>query len=103
MDRYNSHTKYFSVCSAELKKCEYKRNICEIVKTALIGAGGASTVGLLMTLILRSVVPSAVIRAIALSSLVSVLGSIGVSRKIEKLEKEIQSFKFEDYVHADKN
>ncbi len=101
LDRYNSHTKHCAVCQKELFRYEKKRGAVAILKTALVGAGGASTAALVGTLFVG--LPAAVARAAAISTVTSTLGFTALSRKETALERKIQSFKFEDYIHAEKN
>ena len=101
LDRYNSHTKHCSVCQKELGRYEKQRGVVAICKTALVGAGGASTAALIGALFLA--LPAAVARAAAISTMASSLGFIGLSKKETTLERKIQSFKFEDYIHAEKD
>ena len=49
------------------------------------------------------VLPVAAARAAAISIVASVFAFTGMSKKEAALEKKIQSFKFEDYIHAEKN
>ena len=101
LDRYNSHTKRCSVCQKELWRYEKKRGAVAIFKTALVGAGGASAAALFGALSVG--LPAAVARAAAISTVTSTLGFTALSRREAALERKIQSFKFEDYIHAEKN
>ncbi|KAL7457120.1 hypothetical protein ACHAWC_008591 [Mediolabrus comicus] len=101
LDRYNSHTKHCAVCQKELGRYEKKRGVVATLKTALVGAGGASAAALIGALFVG--LPVAVARAAAISSVTSTLGFTALSRKETALERKIQSFKFEDYIHAEKN
>eukprot|EP00986_Skeletonema_menzelii_P001467 scaffold387_cov136-Skeletonema_menzelii.AAC.10 len=103
LDRYNSHTKNCNVCLQEMERNEKQRDAVNICKTALVGAGGASTAALIAALLPGKVLSKAVAKAAATSILVSFLGYTGLSKKEAKLDRKIQSFKFEDYVHAEKD
>mmetsp|Transcript_17413 Transcript_17413/g.31489 ORF Transcript_17413/g.31489 Transcript_17413/m.31489 type:complete len:409 (+) Transcript_17413:3-1229(+) len=101
LDRYESHTKHCSVCSAELARCEKRKGFYETAEVSFAGAGGASAVALLISLA-SNAVPRSIVRAAAVGTVASVLGSFGVSKRKRSTEKKIQSFLFEDYVHAEK-
>lgn len=103
LDRYNSHTKHCNVCLKELERNEKQLDVVNICKTALVGAGGASTAALIAALFPSRVLPAAVARAAAISIVASFLGFTGLSKKEKALERKIQSFKFEDYIHAEKD
>lgn len=103
LDRYNSHTKNCNVCLQEMERNEKRRDAVNICKTALVGAVGASTAALIAALLPGKVLSKAVARAAAMSILASFLGYTGLSKKEAKLDRKIQSFNFEDYVHAEKD
>ncbi len=103
LDRYNSHTKFCNICLQDMERAEKKRDIVNICKTALVGAGGASTAALIAALLPGKALSKTVARAAVMSILASFLGYTGLSKQEAKLERKIQSFKFEDYVHAEKN
>ena len=103
LDRYNSHTKNCNVCLQEMKRNEKQRDVVTICKTALVGAGGASTAALIAALFPGKVLSNAVARAAVISILASFIGHTGLSKKEVTLERKIQSFKFEDYIHAEKD
>lgn len=103
LDRYNSHTKNCKICLEELERNEKQRDVVNICKTALVGTGGASTAALIAALFPGRVLPVAAARAAAISIVASVFAFTGMSKKEAALEKKIQSFKFEDYIHAEKN
>eukprot|EP00985_Skeletonema_marinoi_P006025 scaffold2613_cov161-Skeletonema_marinoi.AAC.6 len=103
LDRYNSHTQNCNVCLQELKRNEKQRDVVTICKTALVGAGGASTAALIAALFPGKVLSKAVARAAVISIMASFIGYTGLSKKEVTLERKIQSFKFEDYIHAEKD
>lgn len=103
LDRYNSHTKFCNVCLQDMKRSEKKRDVVNICKTALVGAGGASTAALIAALLPGEALSKTVAKTAVMSIMASLLGYTGLSKKEAKLERKIQSFKFEDYVHAEKN
>lgn len=103
LDRYNSHTKHCNVCLKELERNEEQLDGVKNCKTALVGAAGASTAALIAALLPSRLLPTAVARAAAVSIVASFLGFNGLSKKEKALERKIQSFKFEDYIHAEKN
>jgi hypothetical protein len=103
LDRYNSHTKHCNVCLKELERNEEQLDVVKNCKTALVGAAGASTAALIAALLPSRLLPTAVARAAAVSIVASFLGFNGLSKKEKALERKIQSFKFEDYIHAEKN
>lgn len=103
LDRYNSHTKFCNVCLKDMKQSEKKREVVNICKTALVGAGGASTAALIAALLPGEALSKTVAKTAVMSIMASLLGYTGLSKKEAKLERKIQSFKFEDYVHAEKN
>ena len=107
LDRYKSHTAGCQVCRTALTEFEAKRDKLQLGTTALVGASGASAF-LTVAAALLSVVPkfrSAL--PVVLASALATAGSICASQKAmsakAKLEKEIQRFYFEDYVHAEKH
>ena len=105
LDRYASHTANCAICSAELAKCERSRNICEAVQTAFVGAFGASLAALTASLVVSgtTTIPKGLVRSAALSAIASLIGAIGLAKKKKGLDRKIDSFEFEDYVHAEKN
>lgn len=103
LDRYNSHTKHCAICSAELERCERKRSVYQTAKTALTGAGGASTVALLVGLAPGAALPASIGRLAGIGVASSIFGSMGLSKLKRNIDKKIESFYFEDYVHAEKN
>jgi pheophorbide a oxygenase len=86
LDRYNSHTKNCKVCLQEMERNEKQRGLVNICKTALVGAGGASTAALIATLLPGKVLSKAIARAAAMSILASFLGYTGLSKKEAKLD-----------------
>ncbi len=107
LDRYNTHTVNCPTCSTALKKTQAKKRRNKVLQTTLQGATGASLTGLatLVAITRVATVASAprLIGIVAGMATVTCLGAIGASRSEGKLDKEINQFLFEDYVHADKN
>lgn len=105
LDRYTSHTANCAICSAELAKCEKSRKICETIQTALVGACGASLAAITASLVLggSSTIPKGLVKSAAVSTIASVAGALGLSKKKKSLDTKIDSFHFEDYIHAEKN
>ena len=100
LDRYNTHTKHCPDCLRALQRTRQARARNDIATTALIGSAGASTV----ISVLSSLAPA---RRLTLLS-AGVGGALWVAVKLlllreKKLAKKVQSFLFEDYVHADKD
>lgn len=119
LDRYASHTVNCNICKTALKSLEEKRERLSLVSTALVGATGASgtiiactSVFLMLSRVLFRQQPD--LRNVALKVAMSTLSSSiltmiafwkgvkKVANQRAELEKEIQRFYFEDYVHADK-
>ena len=119
LDRYASHTAKCGICQAALKSLNDKRDRISLLSTALIGATGASSMLFACTsiflLVSRVLLRQSVSKGLAFKATLSVMFSssvtiaaswIGVKKTIEKkliLDKEIQKFYFEDYVHAEKD
>uniref|UniRef100_A0A7S2ET22 Rieske domain-containing protein n=1 Tax=Trieres chinensis TaxID=1514140 RepID=A0A7S2ET22_TRICV len=107
LDRYESHTKHCKICLEALEKAQLKKKRLELVQTALIGAAGASSVtlagGLGLSLLRTLRVPSILLKGAAGVTLSCVGGCKLTSKLKAKVEKEIQQFLFEDYIHADKH
>ena len=100
LDRYNTHTKHCPDCLRALQRTRQARARNDIATTALIGSAGASTV----ISFLSSLAPA---RRLTLLS-AGVGGALWIAVKLlllreKKLAKKVQSFLFEDYVHADKD
>ena len=118
LDRYASHTASCSICQSALKSMKIKRDRLLLISNALVGATGASCaitsctiMFLLMTkLILRQWASNGLVfrtsaTVLFPSVLVTVASWVGVKKTTQQktmLDKEIQRFYFEDYVHADK-
>jgi pheophorbide a oxygenase len=107
LDRYNTHTVNCPTCSKALKGTQAKKRRNKVLQTSLQGATGASLTGLatLVAITRVATVASAprLIGIVAGMATATGLGAIAAYRSEGKLEKEINQFLFEDYVHADKN
>jgi phenylpropionate dioxygenase-like ring-hydroxylating dioxygenase large terminal subunit len=107
LDRYNTHTVNCPTCSTALKQTQAKKRRNKVLQTTLQGATGASLTGLatLVAITRVATISSAprLIGIVAGMATATCLGAIGASRSEGKLDKEINQFLFEDYVHADKN
>ena len=107
LDRYNTHTVNCPTCSSALKEIQAKKRRNKVLQTSLQGATGASLTGLAtLVAITRVATVSLAPRLIGIVTglaTATCLGAIAASRSENKLDKEINQFLFEDYVHADKN
>jgi phenylpropionate dioxygenase-like ring-hydroxylating dioxygenase large terminal subunit len=107
LDRYNTHTVNCPSCSSALKETQAKKRRNKVIQTSLQGATGASLTGLAtLVAITRVATVSLAPRLIGIVTglaTATCLGAIAASRSETKLDKEINQFLFEDYVHADKN
>jgi len=107
LDRYNSHTKNCPVCLKALQSSRKQLSAVIILKTAMQGAAGASTVALL-TLAAMAVMPSITVSSevfpvTATAVCITWLLSFAFLKAEDALKKGIDQFLFEDYVHAEKN
>lgn len=106
LDRYDSHTKSCKLCSTALENARARKSTLETLQTALIGAMGASSLTLLVSVGLSlfgsTTVPSTVVRSAAVVTACGISGSRLVSKQKSKADKSIKQFLFEDYIHADK-
>jgi pheophorbide a oxygenase len=107
LDRYNTHTVNCPVCSTALKKAQAKKRRVKVLQTSLQGATGASLTGLATLLAVTRVatvsLTPVLIRIVTGMATATCVGAIAASRSESKLDKEINQFLFEDYVHAEKN
>lgn len=113
LDRYESHTKHCTVCSAALKTKEKQKKFLFVAQTILNGSIGATSCILLMMihLLLNSnsssassiKIPFSLIR-LTTFALLSLIGmSMGLSKAMSINEKALKKFIFEDYIHAEKD
>lgn len=106
LDRYESHTKYCSVCSKDLEHSRRWLKRWDRAQVALLGAAGSSvtimTASTIVSLLGFSV-PGLLISSSGIASLSASLAVKAAGMKKIGLESRIQQFLFEDYVHADKN
>ena len=107
LDRYHTHTKFCPVCSTALDKAKRSQGRLKVVETALQGSAGASTMALLVLSSLTkwtgvSLAPG-VLRIVAGAASAAWLASFVAMKTEKKINKQIRSFIFEDYVHAEKN
>ena len=107
LDRYESHTKNCKVCSEALEAKQRRMRRLEFAETALTGAFGASSMSLVGILVLSYAtqigVPAALIRIAALAVTTTFAASYRTSKIKTNVEKQIQQFYFEDYVHSEKD
>jgi len=106
LDRYESHTKYCSVCSKDLEHSKRWLKRWDRAQVAFLGATGSSvtimTASTIVSLLGFSV-PGLLISSSGIASLSASLAVKAAGIKKKGLESKIQQFLFEDYVHADKN
>lgn len=106
LDRYHSHTKHCKVCTTALKKFERKREMMSVANIAMIGASGASgilTASLTVLSMYGMGLGRPLLRVFGLSFLGSLAAVYGTQKEKLKLQKLIQQFYFEDYIHAEKD
>jgi pheophorbide a oxygenase len=118
LDRYMSHTAKCKMCLAALKTLTAKRDRLSLASTALLGATGASglllvctSMFLIFTTVLirepshRHTIAKVACTAICSSLLAAAASFAGVKETAKQravLDKEIQQFYFEDYIHSEK-
>jgi phenylpropionate dioxygenase-like ring-hydroxylating dioxygenase large terminal subunit len=106
LDRYESHTKNCPVCSKNLEKSQRSYKRWNVIQTAFVGTAGscyaiftmAATVSFLGASVASVLIPTS-----AAASVSTTLGAAMAGRQKKKLDAKIQSFIFEDHIHADKN
>ena len=106
LDRYESHTKDCPICSSALEQTRQNLSRVRRLQTFSQGAVGASVATLfcLVASRLASVSLARPVLPIALiTTAVSSIAALGTIKAEAKLDKRIEQFLFEDYVHADKN
>lgn len=109
LDRYESHTKHCVLCQEGLQECRQREVLWKTAETALIGAAGASSTGLVAALVAGALlgpataVPRAIYQMLGASAVVSTAGSVLADRRKRSAEKDAEKFLFQDYVHADKH
>jgi len=119
LDRYASHTAKCQICLSALKDLQHKRNRLSMLSTTLNGAIGAFgvlwTCTAVLIIVARMMIKESASRCLVFKAAVSVMFSsvltavtswMGMKKVAEKkvvLDKEIQKFYFEDYVHAEKD
>jgi pheophorbide a oxygenase len=105
LDRFNTHTKDCPTCSSALKQTRKNRSRVQRLQTAMQGAAGASTTAFVALGVMRiasvSLAP-AVLPIVSVATIASWLASYASVQAEGKLDKRINQFLFEDYVHADK-
>ncbi|CAB9530575.1 Pheophorbide a oxygenase [Seminavis robusta] len=106
LDRYNTHTKDCPLCLASLQKKRRQNARLQVLQTALQGATGASMTLFLVALAAAQasgVRLAPLLRALGFATAGTFGGSLWSRQQQEKLDKKINSFIFEDYIHAEKN
>jgi len=107
LDRYNTHTKNCPNCSAALRSSRKLKSRVGLLRIASAGTAGASTTALvacaLLPGLLGNLIPSVVYRALAGTTAATWVATMLFERAIRRLDKRINSFLFEDYVHAEKD
>jgi len=109
LDRYQMHTIHCPTCSTALKQAQRRLIWMKTFQTAAIGAAGTSTCSFLVTLLLsrlsvplQMLVPPVILRLLGSVTISAWLLTWAISQRIQKLDKTINQFLFEDYVHQDK-
>jgi hypothetical protein len=118
LDRYTSHTDKCKICLAALGTLKDKRDRLSFASTALLGAAGGSclllacsSISLILTRALfrepsfRRMMFKVAWTTVCSSLLAAAAAFAGVKEMTMRrasLEKEIQQFYFEDYIHSDK-
>lgn len=107
LDRYNTHTKDCPICRKALQNARRKRSRLKIFQSVFQGSAGASGTAL-ATLIMVAKgttikMAPIVFRYVFGAMFATCLASFLSIRKEKKLQQEINSYIFEDYIHADKN
>lgn len=115
LDRYNSHTRYCPLCSRALKQTRSRKAAVQLLQTGLLGAAGTSTLAIVASLLVQLAAkptPGAAVCATIARTMfptlcvVAGLSSLGTalsSKILRAMDKKINQFLFEDYVHAEKN
>ena len=106
LDRYNTHTVHCPTCLTALTQTRIAKKRLAVLQSALYGASGVSAMVTVYTLALKAshwLVPAALVRLLATATALTCVSSYLANRLEHKLGKQINSFLFEDYVHADKH
>lgn len=107
LDRYNTHTVHCPTCRAALTQTRVAKQRLAVLQSALYGAFGVSAMLTPYAMILKAsqhwLVPAALIRWLVLATALTGVSSYWANRLERKLGQQINSFLFEDYVHADKH
>jgi hypothetical protein len=107
LDRYNTHTVNCPICLTALRQTRAKKTRVKVLQTALQGATGASLTALAMLVAVTRVatvsLTPGLIRTVAGMAAATCLVSIVAARAETRLDKDINQFLFEDYVHAEKH
>ena len=107
LDRYNTHTVHCPICMTALKQARKKQVMLKSLQTGFQGATGSGLVALAALGVARKVasmtVPNALLGSMAAVSSLGMAGSFLCSKLQQRNQKTINSFIFEDYVHADKD
>lgn len=100
LDRYESHTVFCKYCTKALQQSKRSKARWAAMRTALTGASGAFGGLTVLSLVTRAVAPPA---AAAAACGVGGISSYLVGHLERRAERRMQSFMFEDYVHAEKD
>lgn len=106
LDRYNTHTVHCPTCLAALKKARVTKGRLHAFKMALYSAFGVSTILTMYTYSFKKsfpLVPAAFIRLLTTTTGLTGLFSVIVNWLGNRLDQQIYSFLFVDYIHADKH
>jgi len=115
LDRYNSHTRYCPICTRALKQTRSRKAGVKLLQTGLMGAAGTSILAIIASLLVQlaakptpGAVAYATISRTMLPTLcaiagLSLFGTALSSKIVRAIDKKINQFLFEDYVHAEKN
>jgi Pheophorbide a oxygenase len=106
LDRYNTHTATCPTCKAALQSARRQKAVTQSVKTLLQGSTGALIVMLGSAVYLKQQqysLPARSITGLTASLLASVGTTVMCKLRGKRLDKKIEGFLFQDYVHADKD
>jgi hypothetical protein len=105
LDRYNTQPVFCPTCSAALRQTRKTKARLTVLKTALQGATASTFLSFAAPLLFWDRLPFrlALLASLTTASGVALLSSFLAHRWEKKLDRKINSFLFEDYIHAEKN